>query len=256
MIDGVRGEQLGGEHVGDHAEHIFAQLGVFRFIAFAIVEIIARRMLGRHDDRGRLDRALVGVAQRDLALGIGLEERRGARLAVGGHALEDLVAVIERRGHQVGGLVRGITEHDTLIARAFVLVAAFVDALRDMRRLGVEIILEAEAFPVKASLLVPDVLHRLAHGRLDLVERARCPLVILEHALATDFAGQHDELGGGQRLARDSGFGILRQEQVDDRIADLVGHLVGMSFGHAFGGEEEAVAHGEPSVNGYKGSFM
>ncbi len=35
-------------------------------------------------------------------------------------------------------------------------------------------------------------------------------------------------------------------EQVDDRIADLIGHLVGMSFGHAFGGEEEAVAHGEP----------
>src|SRR3546814_4996930 len=96
-----------------------------------------------------------------LALGVGLEEGGGARLAVGRHALEDLVAVIERRGHQIGRLVRRIAEHDPLVARALILVAAFVDALRDMRRLAVEIILEAEALPVKARLFVTDLAHRV-----------------------------------------------------------------------------------------------
>src|SRR3546814_5926243 len=76
MIDGVRGQQLGGQHVGDHPEHIFAKLGIFRLVALVLVEEVTWRVLRRYDDRGRLDRALVGVAQRDLALGVGLEERR------------------------------------------------------------------------------------------------------------------------------------------------------------------------------------
>ena len=46
--------------------------------------------------------------------------------------------------------------------------------------------------------------------------------------------GEDDELRGGQRLARDARFGILRQEQVDDRIGNLVADLVGMAFGHRF----------------------
>src|SRR3546814_13779804 len=80
---------------------------------------------------------------RDLALGVGLEERRGASLAICGHALEDLVAVIERRGHLIVSLVRRIAEPDTLVAGGFVLVAAFSDALRALRRMAGEIILEA-----------------------------------------------------------------------------------------------------------------
>ena len=194
MIDGVRGQQFCRQHVGDHAEHIFAQLLIFRLVALAAVEEIARRMLRRNDDRGRLDRALVGIAQRDLALRIGFEEGGDARLAVGRHTLENLVRIVERRGHQVGGFVGRIAEHDPLVARAFVLVGAFVDALRDMRRLAVQIIFEAELVPVEAGLFIADVLDRAADGRFDLVERARRPFAIFEHAFAADFARQHDEL--------------------------------------------------------------
>jgi dihydroxyacetone kinase len=97
-------------------------------------------VLGRDDDGGGRHRLAAFVAQGHLALGVGLEERRRAGMAVGGHALEDLVAVIERRRHQVGRFVGGIAEHDALVARAFVLVAARIDALRDVRRLAVQVV--------------------------------------------------------------------------------------------------------------------
>src|SRR3546814_9768240 len=42
MIDGVRGQQLGGQHVGDHPEHIFAKLGIFRLVALVLVEEVTR----------------------------------------------------------------------------------------------------------------------------------------------------------------------------------------------------------------------
>src|SRR3546814_8479189 len=70
------------QHVGDHPEHIFAKLGIFRLVALVLVEEVTWRVLRRYDDRGRLDRALVGVAQRDLALGVGLEERRDRKSVV------------------------------------------------------------------------------------------------------------------------------------------------------------------------------
>ena len=154
------------------------------------------------------------------------------------------MAVIQRRGHQVRRLVAGVTEHDALVARALVLVAAGVHALRDVRRLAVQIILEPELLPVKAALLVADVAHGLANRRLDLGLDAGRPLAGGIHdVLAADFARQHDELRRGQRLAGDPRLRVLRQEQVDDGVADLIGNLVGMALGHGFGGEEEAGAH-------------
>ena len=68
------------------------------------------------------------------------------------------MAVIERRRHQVGRLVAGEAEHDALVARAFVLVAAGIDALRDMGGLAVQVVFEGQRLPVEAFLLVADVL--------------------------------------------------------------------------------------------------
>ncbi len=201
-------------------------------------------MLRRDDERGGAHRLLVLVLQRDLALGVGLEEGGGARMAVGGHALEDLVAVVERGGHQPGRLVGGVAEHDALVARALVLVAALVDAHRDVRGLRMQVVREAERVPVEARLLVADPLDRRADRVLDLLLDAGRPIALGVHdALAADLARDHDHVGGGQRLARDARLRVLAQEEVDDRIADLVGDLVGMAFGHGLGGEEIIAAH-------------
>ena len=58
--------------------------------------------------------------------------------------MQDLVAVIERRRHQLGRLVAGEAEHDALVAGALVLVARGVDALGDVRGLPVQMIFEIE----------------------------------------------------------------------------------------------------------------
>ncbi len=220
-----------------HRLHIGVQFG------FLLALIIALGMLGGDHDRRRGDRRAAFVAQRDLALGIRLQERRRARMAIGSHLLENLVAVIECRRHQVGRIVGRIAEHDALIARAFVLVAACVHALRDMRRLAVQMVVELEGFPVETVLLIADLLDSVAHCRLDLLKRAGRPLVIFINALAADFAGKNNELRRRQRLAGDARLRILGEKQIDDGIADLVRDLVRMTFGHAFGREKIGGTH-------------
>ncbi len=212
-------------------------------LGFVLAFVVTGLVLGRDDHGGGRDRQAAFIAQRDLALGVGFEERGRAGVAVGGHALEDLVAVIERRRHQVGGLVGRIAEHDPLVARAFVLVARGVDALRDMGGLAVQPVDEFELLPVEAVLLVADVLDHAAHGLLDLFERAGSPFAVFVNALAADFARQHHQLGGGQGFAGDARLRILRQEKIDNGIRDLVRDLVRMAFGNAFGSEQIIGTH-------------
>ena len=167
-------------------------------------------MLRRYDDSGRgLWLAFIVVAQGHLAFGIGLKKRRSARMAVCGHALKDLVAVIQRRGHQVRGFSRGIAEHDALVASAFILVVACVYTLRDMCRLAVQVIFEAQGFPVEARLRVADFLNGAADCGFNLFLRAFGPLTIFVNAFAANFAREHNQLRGGQGFARDACFGIF-----------------------------------------------
>src|SRR5690606_2302381 len=139
------------------------------------------------------------------------EKRSGARMAVGGHAFEDLVAVVERGRHQIGRLVAGEAEHDTLVARAFVLVAAGVGTLCELRGRAVEVVFARQQLPGTAVLFVTDSTDRVAHRPLDLVESPGRPLTVLVDALAANFAGQNDELRGGQSLAGDASLRVLRQ---------------------------------------------
>src|SRR6476661_4393761 len=94
-----------------------------------LAAVVARLVLGRNDDRGGLGWLAVFEAKRDLALGVGLQERRFAVVAVPGHLHQDFVTVVERRRHEVGGLVAGKAEHDALVARALVFIGPGVDAL-------------------------------------------------------------------------------------------------------------------------------
>ena len=237
MIFGF-GKQVGGQDVGHDLPHISVEFGFVR--AF----VIAFAVLRRDNNGGRGDRNTAFITQRDLALGIGFEEWRGARMAVFGHLLEYFVAVIQRRGHQVGGLIGRITEHDPLIARTFVLVAACIDALRDMGRLAVEVVHERQRVPVEPVLLIADFLDSPAHGRFDFFFGTGGPFAVFIDAFAADFACEHHKLRRRQRFAGDSRFGIFRQEQVDNGVRNLVRNLIRVTFGHRFGREEIIGTHG------------
>ncbi len=97
-------------------------------------------MLRREHDLRRGDGLAVGILDRHLALGVGAELGgvAFARVAGLGEDFENLVRIIERRRHQLRRFAAGIAEHDALVARAFVLVAGGIDALRDIGRLRVQ----------------------------------------------------------------------------------------------------------------------
>ena len=95
-----------------------------------------------------------------------------------------------------------------------------------MDGLLVQEVLEVGLLPVEAVLLVSDVTDRFAGRLLD--------LVIIDFSGAPDFTGQNDLVCGGQRLTGDTGFRVLGEEEVDNRVGDTVAHLVRMALGNTF----------------------
>ncbi len=189
-------------------------------------------VLGREHDLRHLDRAAVGVAHGDLALGVRTELGGVALLGLArvGEVLEDLVRVEDRRRHQGRGLVGGVAEHDALVARALVLVAGGVDALGDVGGLRVQVDGDVVVLPVEAGLLVADVAHGLAGQLLKVLEG---------HGIgAAHLARDHDAVGRGQRLDAETGLRHRREIGIDDGVRDPVAHLVGVAFGDGFAGEE------------------
>ena len=78
---------LGGEHYGVDA---------FYFAGFAVVH------------------------SSDLRFGIGAQPRQLATFAQFALALHQAVAIVDGKGHQGGGFVAGVAEHQALVARALV----------------------------------------------------------------------------------------------------------------------------------------
>ncbi len=187
------------------------------------------------DDLRRLDRLAVLIAHRHLALGVRAERLLDAGMAGLGNFLQDLVSVVERRRHQFRRLAAGVAEHDALVARALVLVAGGVDALRDIGRLGMEQHFDMGLAPVEPLLLVADVLDRLTGGLDNL---------LIGNAGSADFAGDDHPVGRGERLAGDADLvgidarlGALAEKKIDDLVRNPVAHLVGMPFRHGFTGK-------------------
>ena len=180
-------------------------------------------------------------------------------MAISRHALQNLVTVIQRRGHQIGGFVGRVTEHDSLIACAFVLVATGINALGKVRGLAVQIVHECQGFMMETGLLIANFFDRAADCGFDFFLGTGRPFAVFIHAFAADFTGEDDQLRGSQRFASDARFGVFRQEEIDDGVADLVRHLVGMTLGNGFRGKKVIVAHGLSSllaVSAYKEIFI
>ena len=192
-------------------------------------------MLMGNDDLGRLDRLAVLIAHGHLALRVRAERLLDARVAGDGNLPKDLVGIVQRRRHQFRRLAAGVAEHDALVPRPLVLVACGVDALSDIGRLRVQQHLDLRITPVKAFLLVADVLDGLPDGLDDLVVR---------NGRAADFAGDDHPVGGCKRLAGDAdlvgidaGLRALAEEEIDDFVRNPVAHLVGVAFRNRFAGE-------------------
>ena len=173
----------------------------------------------------------VDILHGDLALAVRAEVIQLAALAHLGQLLGQLVGQADGHGHQLRGLIAGITKHHALVACTADLV---VGAEGDIGALAVHIGDDGAGVGVKAELGagVADIGHDLAD---DLLE--------IDIAVGGDLAHDVDHAGRGAGLAGHAGLGVVGQDLVEDGIGDLIADLVGMSLGHGLGSKQTMLCH-------------
>ena len=143
----------------------------------------------------------------------------------------------DRQRHELGRLAAGEPEHHPLVAGAKLerrgrVVADLergIDALGDVRRLALDRHERAARLVVEAVVgaRVADVADRVADDGLE-----------VDVGVGRDLAEDEHEARRRGRLARDAGVGVVADDRVQDRVGDLVAHLVGVAFGDRLGGEQ------------------
>ena len=179
------------------------------------------------------------VADGHLGLAVGAQPVDLARVADLGEALGQTVRQPDRHRHQLGGLARGVAEHQALVAGALVIerIAArplarlerVIDALGDIRRLRADRDRDAAGAAVEPDVgrVVADAGDAVAHDGRDVDVAAR-----------RDLARDVHEARGHERLDGDARRRIDGQQRVEDRVADLVADLVGVTLGDGLGREK------------------
>src|SRR5450759_3502884 len=192
-------------------------------------------VLGADDDGGdALDQAVLAVFDGDLALAVGAEVLESAVLADLGQPAGDVVGVLDRRRHQLRGLVAGEAEHHALVTGA-----PDVDALGDVWRLLVDADEHTTGLPVDAEMSP-----RVA-GAFDCVAD---DLGHVDIAIGGDLTDNDRQASGQDRLAGHPAEGVLGQDLVEDGVRDLIGEFVGVAFGDRLRGEKTRMRHTVPPI--------
>ena len=213
-------QQLARDHRLDHVlDEVLADL----------LQRHVRVVLGRDDDRVDAHRLVVLVLDGDLGLAVGAQVADQVRAAAVGEPLRELVGQQDRHRHQLGRLVRGVAEHDPLVAGALLVVLLLVDAHRDVGRLPLDRGEHAAGLVVEAvgGVRVADLLDRLADDLRD-----------VGVDLGRDLAGDEREARRDDGLAGHAAVGVLGEDRVENGVGDLVGDLVRMPLGHRFRSEQ------------------
>ena len=178
----------------------------------------------------------VDITHGDLAFGIGPQKGQLAAFAKLRLALHHAVRIVDGRRHEFGCFVAGVTKHQALVARAsvHVVVRGVVDALGDVIGLFVIGHQHGAAFVINAVVGV------VVTDAFDGVTRH---LDVVDMGVGGDFTGQHHQTGVAQCFSSYAGFGVLLEDCVQNRVGNLVRHLVGVALRDGFGGEEKIVCH-------------
>src|SRR5579862_3990753 len=179
----------------------------------------------------------VAVLDAHLALSVRTQVRQQTRAAGFRESLPDAMRGVNRERHVLLRLVAGEAEHHALVARALLVARRRRYALADVRRLALDRGDDRAAVAVEAAL---------GRGVADVADHVLRDLAELGLGLAGDLAGDHDEPGLDERLARDTTVGIARQQRVQDGVGDLVADLVRVALVHGLGGEDVVLQHRAP----------
>jgi len=224
--DGVLVHVLGGDDFLDDAAHEDLS---------HVLELNVLVVLHGDDNRvhalGNAGTILERVLAGDLGLGVGSEPLAGSIASEVGHSLVELVGEDDGERHGFLRLVRGITEHESLISGSgLILVTTNVHALGDVGGLLLEGDEDVAGLVVESlgRVVVADVLDRVADD-----------LLVVDDGLGGDLAAHEDHASLGHRFAGDFGVGVLLEVSVEDGIRHLIADLVRVTFSDGFGGEEE-----------------
>jgi len=224
--DGVLVHVLGGDDFLDDAAHEDLS-HVLELDVLVVLHGDDDRVHALGDARAILERVLAG----DLGLGVGSEPLAGSVASEVGHSLVELVGEDDGERHGFLRLVRGVTEHESLISGAgLILITTNVHALGDVGGLLLEGDEDVAGLVVESlgRVVVADVLDRVADD-----------LLVVDDRLGRDLTAHEDHTSLGHRFAGDFGVGVLLEVSIEDGIRHLIADLVRVTFSDGFGGEEE-----------------
>ena len=190
-----------------------------------------RAMLSRHNDGVDTERdhsaVVVCVLDSDLSLGVGSQPWQSTILAGLGHGRVQLVGEEDGQRKELGSLVGGISEHDTLVTSTELLESLLVvETLSNVGRLLLNSNEDVACLVVEALLrgVVTDVLDGTTND-----------LLVVEVGLGGNLTEDHDHTGLGCGLASDLGEGVLLEAGIEDGVRDLI---AGIQSASVFSGGE------------------
>lgn len=222
MVDGLVAEVLGGDDLlDDLLLDLLAEL-----LSGDIGRVLSRDNNGVDAlrDNGTV---VVLVLNGDLGLGVGSEPGQRTVAASSGHGSVQLVGEEESEGEELGCLVSGITEHDTLVTSTELLESLLVvKTLSDIGRL----LLNGDE---QVAGLVVKTLGRVIIA--DVLDGVTDDLLVVELGLGGDLTEDHDHTGLGGSLASNLGEGILPEASIEDSVGNLISDLVGVALTDGLG---------------------
>jgi hypothetical protein len=179
------------------------------------------------DTLGNNGTVVVLVLNGHLSLSVGSEPGERTVAASSGHGSVKLVGEEESEGEELGCLVSGITEHDTLVTSTELLESLLVvKTLSDIGRLLLNGDEQVAGLVVKTlgGVIIADVLDGITDD-----------LLVVELGLGGDLTEDHDHTSLGGSLASNLGEGILPEAGIEDSVGNLISDLVGVALTDGLG---------------------
>src|ERR1035437_1804730 len=187
-------------------------------------------MLRADEDGLDLNRPAVAIPHADLSLRVRTEPGDALHVAVLGELRGEPVRKEDRQRHSLGRLVRGVSEHEPLIASPLRGAGRSLDGAPDLPRLQGDQLPDGHAVGVEglARIRVPDAADHVSRDCRGIYRGRR-----------GDLAGEDDVASLAENLAGDAGVPVTREMRVEDRVRDEVADLVRVALGNGLRCEDK-----------------
>mmetsp|Transcript_21704 Transcript_21704/g.51879 ORF Transcript_21704/g.51879 Transcript_21704/m.51879 type:complete len:409 (-) Transcript_21704:66-1292(-) len=230
MVDGVVIKVLGRDNRLNDMLH---QVSMDLVIAHAVV-VLSGDKDGVHAD-GDHGTILILVLNSDLGLAVRTEPGADAILADLSELVAELGCQHVGEGHELGGLIRGIAKHMTLVTSTNLLQclgAHAMDTLANVRRLLVD---------VHKNLALVAVQAHIIRDEANLTADAAHNCLVIHLGLGGDLTKHHHHVGLSGCLTSNLAVRVLLKAGIEHCVGDLIRKLIGMSLVNGLGSEEEGL---------------